>query len=73
VKEHIVKQQENIVKKAGAKALVFKAQETATLLIPKAYRSSLEPVRIPVRVLKKLLKVRSLTLKYTLNRANFTL
>jgi len=59
VKEHMVKQQ---VKKAGAKALVFEAQETATLLIPKAYRFSSEPTRIPVRVLKKLPKVRSLTL-----------
>ena len=57
VAEHVRKQQERMVKKANAKALEYKAQEIATLQIPKQYRFSTEMARIPVRVLEKTSKV----------------
>ena len=57
VAEHVRKQKENVVKKANARALEYKAQEIATLQIPKQYRFGTESVRIPVRVLEKTTKV----------------
>ena len=57
VAEHVRKQQERMVKKANTKALEYKAQEIATLQIPRQYRFSTEMARIPVRVLEKTSKV----------------
>jgi hypothetical protein len=57
VAEHVRKQKENMVKKANARALEYKAQEIATLQIPKQYRFSTKSTRIPVRVLEKTTKV----------------
>jgi len=64
VAEHMRKQQEKMVKKANSKALEYADQEIAMLQIPKQYRFSTEIARIPVRVLEKTLKVRTLY-KYT--------
>ena len=60
VAEHVKKQNEKIVKKVKAKELVFEVQEIATLQIPKQYRFSTEPARIPVRVLEHAAKVSNL-------------
>ena len=60
IAEHIRKQKENIVKRASTKALEYKAQEIATLQIPKQYRFGTESARIPVRVLEKIAKVYNL-------------
>jgi hypothetical protein len=70
VKEHMVKQQANMVKKAGARALIFNPQEVATLQIAKQYRFSTEPSRIPVRILEKTAQVRKVCLGIT-SKTNF--